>query len=1007
MAVPSIQTAFSAGEIAPSLYGHVDLAKSRVAATTLRNCFVNYRGGAYSRAGTALALRSKQPYGTPPRIITFQYNNTQGYCLELGNFYMRVFSNGSPAIDTAVAITGITNASPAAVTAANSFSNGDWVQISGVIGMPQINGYTYIVAGVSGAGFTLTNLDGAPVDSTAFGPYGTGGTASRIYTLATPWAVADLPLLKFTQSADVMTFTHPSYPPTDLQRITATNWTITVSTFSASIAAPGSCSVTATVQPNSGLSPPTLPTAYAYQVTAVSATGEESVPSPIGGVTNSVDIAATAGSLVVTWGAVAAAISYNVYKAPASYNTQPASTTNALPVPAGAAFGYVGTAFGTQFVDSNITADFTQVPPQHANPFAPGQILAVTTLLPGSGYTTAVATITTSTGSGFSAQGVIVGGGIVAWIVINPGQNYAPGDTVAVTGAGGSGATASLTVGPQTGTNPGACAYFQQRRVYANSANNPNTYWMSKPGQFLNFDTSIPVLDDDAITGTPWAQQVNGVQWMVPMPGGLVTLTGLGAWQVTGSGGSALNPVPITPTSQQAQPQSFDGANGQVPPIRISSDILYVQVKGSYVYDLAYNYWLNNYTGTDLTQLSSHLFNNYQITQWAWCQAPYKIVWAARNDGTMLSLTFLKEQEVYGWARHDTLGQIVSLTAVTEPPVDALYLVAARYATSAGSYVYYVERMDNRSWTTSETPWCVDCGLAYPQPTPAATIYPTYNPGNGTGAVTASAPTFGLGTPGQVLRAGNGVATVTGYVSPTQVNVRWNTPPTNFVPNDPGGSIFPSAPGAWSLTTPTATVTGLQHLAGHYVTGLADGVPIPPTLVGNTGTITLATPASAITVGLAFTAQVQTPYLDTNQTPTIQGRRKTITAVTARVEASAGLQYGANQPDGAAQVPPQVAPTWSNMVVCPDQGATYTSPNGATVTQLWTGDLRIPISAAWDKRGQVAVQQTGPLPMQITAIMPETLDGDAPEAGYSEQPSQQKRGGEQQGAKGPGLWMLS
>ena len=41
------------------------------------------------------------------------------------------------------------------------------------------------------------------------------------------------------------------------------------------------------------------------------------------------------------------------------------------------------------------------------------------------------------------------------------------------------------------------------------------------------------------------------------MPGGAVVLTGRQAWQVTGVGGSSLNPQPITPASQQAQPLSY------------------------------------------------------------------------------------------------------------------------------------------------------------------------------------------------------------------------------------------------------------------------------------------------------------------------------------------------------------------------------------------------------------------------------------------------------------------
>ena len=50
----------------------------------------------------------------------------------------------------------------------------------------------------------------------------------------------------------------------------------------------------------------------------------------------------------------------------------------------------------------------------------------------------------------------------------------------------------------------------------------------------------------------------------------------------------------------------------------------------------------------------------------AWARKRYKVMWGCRDDGTFLSLTYLKKQEVYGWARHDTLGLMVSVNAVTE-----------------------------------------------------------------------------------------------------------------------------------------------------------------------------------------------------------------------------------------------------------------------------------------------------------------------------------------------------
>ena len=546
-------------------------------------------------------------------------------------------------------------------------------------------------------------------------------------------------------------------------------------------------------------------------------------------------------------------------------------------------------------------------------------------------------------------------------------------------------------------------AYFQERRVYASSLNDLDTFWMSKPGNFLNFDSSIPVTDADSISGTPWAQQVNGVQWMIPMPGGLVVLTGLGAWQVGGAGSSATNPQPITPASIQAIQQAFNGCSSVVQPLTINFDIIYTQSKGSIVRDLSWNYWINIYTGNDLTQLSGQLFTGYQMLQSAWCEEPYKLAWYVRDDGILLSITYLKEQEVYGWARHDTLGQFVSVASVTEPPVDALYVIAMRPCVAAsGGFAYYVERMDNLIWASPEDPWCIDCGLSYAMPEPNAILRASSSSGPVT--FTASAGVFSAGNVGSIIRLSGGIATITAYTDNEHVSGVWNLPATQLVPNDPTGRVVLQYPGNWTMTAPISTVTGLIHLAGLTVTGLADGIPIQPQVVSPTGTIQLQYPSSNIKVGLPFTPQLQLPRLDPAGQATIQGRRKTVTAVTARVAASAGLVTGTNQPDGAAQSPPTIAPTWSNLSVLPDQGATYIAPGGGVVTTLWTGDIRIPVLPDWAKPGQIAFQQNNPLPMKIVDVVPEFMEGDIPEVTYAPEQGNGSQG--RQPARGPGPWML-
>jgi hypothetical protein len=94
-----------------------------------------------------------------------------------------------------------------------------------------------------------------------------------------------------------------------------------------------------------------------------------------------------------------------------------------------------------------------------------------------------------------------------------------------------------------------------------------------------------------------------------------------------------------------------------------------------------------------------------------------------------------------------------------------------------------------------------------------------------------------------------------------------------------------------------------------------------------------------------------------------------------RVEASAGFQIGANQPDGSVQNPAELAPQWQNMVDAPSPAVT---PFNSNTTPLFTGDIRVPVPGGFNTRGQVAVQQLNPLPLQVLDFVPEVLAGDKP-----------------------------
>ncbi len=865
MSTNTIQTSFAAGELSPTLNARVDLAKYHIGAAKMRNFFVDYRGGASTRPGTQFAALSFSSYflNDPMddvRLIRFQFSTIQTYMLEFGNFYMRVFLNGAPILEPSVAVTGITQAGTGVVTApGHGYALNDTVFLQSIGGMTELNQRTAVIANVTANTFTLRDIiTGANISTSTFTAYTSGGTVSRVFTLVTPYAAADLDLIKFTQSADVLTLVHTSYAPYDLTRTSHYQWTLTAISFASNISAPtGAAAITS----SAGVA------VYAYVVTAVGSDGQESIASSRAELNTAVNIAATAGFNTISWNTVIGAVFYNVYKAP----YLPVAGT----IPTGVAFGFIGNCTGLSFTDNNIVPDYSITPPLATNPFA-------------------------------------------------------------------------------ASNNPGAVGYFQQRKTYGGSTSLPETMWLSQTAAFKNFDVSNPVKGDDAITITLASRQVNNIKYMVDMPGGLVVLTGGSAWQINGGSPQAA----VTPTSIVAQAQTYNGI-ADVEPLPINADILYVQAKGTVVRDFAYNFYQNIYVGSDISVLSSHLLFGFSIAEWAYAEEPFKIIWTIRDDGHLLSLTFLKEQEVYGWAQHDTYGSFISVSSIQENNLDSVYL-AVRRQIGANPYLVYIERMAGRTFPYgAEDAWCLDCALQNTLTYPATGLQASAISGIVT--FTADDPIFVAGDIGKVLRMDGGIATITANPSLNTLTGTVTQAMTDIIPNSDlvldGEPIpAPAVSGDWSLTSPITEVAGLDHLEGQSVVAFGDGNVFPVQTVSG-GAITLSQACTKVTVGLPFQAQLQTLDLDTGE-PTIQGKRKKIAALSARVADTRGLKIG---------------PTFGTVV---EYKQRRYEPQGQPIS-LQTGDQRIIMSPSWNVEGRMCIQVDDPVPATVLGVIPEVVIGDS------------------------------
>lgn len=216
---------------------------------------------------------------------------------------------------------------------------------------------------------------------------------------------------------------------------------------------------------------------------------------------------------------------------------------------------------------------------------------------------------------------------------------------------------------------PAAVGFYQERLCFGGSKKEPQTVWMSKTGDYYNFSVSHPSVDDDAISATITARQINGIQHFIGLDA-LVVLTGGAEWTLSADGA-------MTPSNIQAKAQSYRGSD-VIEPVVIGNMVLFVQQHGRRVRDLGYTYESDSYTGNDLSVMANHLLEGYSIIDWCYAQEPHTCLWIVRSDGLLLSLTYLREQNVVAWARHPTNGAVCSVASVPGEHGDDIYLCVNR-----------------------------------------------------------------------------------------------------------------------------------------------------------------------------------------------------------------------------------------------------------------------------------------------------------------------------------------
>lgn len=266
------------------------------------------------------------------------------------------------------------------------------------------------------------------------------------------------------------------------------------------------------------------------------------------------------------------------------------------------------------------------------------------------------------------------------------------------------------------GKYPAAAAYHEQRRWFASTDEALQTVWATRSGTDGNLTTSVPTSEDDSLRFRVVANQLNVIRHIVPLAD-LIVLTDSAEWRVWAEGANA-----ITPSTVSVRPQSYVGAN-RVQPATASNAILYVQAQGSRIRELRYDWETSAYKSIDASIMSPHLFDQEgAVVQLSFQRTPEGILWALRDDGVLLGMTYIPEHEVLAWHQHTTDGLFESVAVIkaecpapcaglTARDADIVFLSVQREVN--GETVRTIERMYPRFFVDQADAFYVDCGLQY------------------------------------------------------------------------------------------------------------------------------------------------------------------------------------------------------------------------------------------------------------------------------------------------------
>ena len=540
-------------------------------------------------------------------------------------------------------------------------------------------------------------------------------------------------------------------------------------------------------------------------------------------------------------------------------------------------------------------------------------------------------------------------------------------------------ATADWRLGAFSDTtgHPSCVTFFEQRLVFAGTTEQPQTIFFSRSGDYENMDANIggTVADDDAIIYTIASNQVNAIRFMTATRTLIIGTAG-GEFTVSGGGTDSA----ITPTNILIKKQSNHGS-ANVDAIAVGNATLFLQRAKRKIRELAYNFDVDGYIAPDMTILAEHISEG-GLTQIAYQQEPNQIVYATRNDGELVALTYQREQQVTAWHRHIFGGRFGNATiTVTDFAniADGTRIVLTKAdgttttftsATSSTSGKFHTTTSNNQTATNLKTLIDADSDFTATVSSNVVTITETSPLSTGFLTVTSLDDSVRLAKTNEGKAVCESVAVIptddTEYEVYVIVKRTINGATRRFVEvlnvfdfDQTDNTSFNFLDSQLSYSGSAAsTISGLDHLEGQTVSILADGATHPDKTVSS-GSVTLDRSALNVKVGLAYRSLLQTMRLNAgSQNGTSQGKTKRIYDITVRMFETIGVEVG---------------PNLNDMERIPFRSSADLMDEGIPP---FTGDKEVEFRGNYETDGFIFVRQTQPLPFTILSLYPRLTTND-------------------------------